>query len=41
MWLSIIFGILIGAVSYLAVIFIIQLIKRKKAKKKENNSIEE
>lgn len=41
MWLSIIFGILIGAVSYLTVIFIIQLIKRKKAKKKENNSIEE
>ena len=42
MWLSILFGVLIGAISYISVIGIIQLIKRKKAlKKKDNNSIEE
>lgn len=41
MWLSIMFGILIGALAYLAVVFIIQLIKNKKAKKKDNKSIEE
>lgn len=43
MWLSILLGLFLGAFIYLSVMFIITLIKRKKAKKKEQkeNSIEE
>ena len=40
MWLSISIGLLIGAVIYCGVLFILALIRKHKAKKKEN-SIEE